>query len=130
MIDVRDIAAVAGAALTEDGHEGRVYEITGPEALTFSEVAEKLSSVLDRPVEYRDISMDEARKHMLDSGLPKWNVTAAMELIEDYRRGNGSRVTQTVKEVIGRDPYTYEQFARDHLDAFRQAMSESRGRRP
>jgi len=130
MIDVRDIAAVAAAALTEDGHEGRVYEITGPEALTFMDVAEKLSSVLDRPVEYGVISTEAARKRMLESGLPEWNVTGVIELVEDYRRGNGTKVTQTVRDVTGREPYTYEQFARDHVDVFREAMSESRGRRP
>jgi uncharacterized protein YbjT (DUF2867 family) len=129
MIDVRDIASVAAAALTEDGHEGRVYEITGPEALTFMEVAEKLSSVLDRPVEYREVSTEAARKRMLESGLPEWNVTGMIELVEDYRRGNGTKVTQTVRDVTGREPYTYEQFARDHVDVFREAMSESRGRR-
>jgi uncharacterized protein YbjT (DUF2867 family) len=120
MIDVRDIASAAAAALTEDGHEGRVYELTGPEALTFMEVAEKLSSVLDRPVE---------RKHMLESGVPEWRVTGLIELVEDFGRGNGTKVTQTVRDVTGREPYTYEQFARDHVDVFREAMSGSRGRR-
>jgi uncharacterized protein YbjT (DUF2867 family) len=129
MIDVRDIASAAAAALTEDGHEGRVYELTGPEALTFMEVAEKLSSVLDRPVEYTKVSTEEARKHMLESGVPEWRVTGLIELVEDFGRGNGTKVTQTVRDVTGREPYTYEQFARDHVDVFREAMSGSRGRR-
>ncbi len=62
VVDVRDIAEVAFAALTQSGHEGKSYELTGPQALTHAEVAEQLSIVLDRPIRFVNISPEEMRQ--------------------------------------------------------------------
>ena len=70
MVDARDVAAVAVAALTSDGHVGKTYTITGPEALSFQEVAQKLAAATGRPVTYQDVPLATVRQEMVAAGLP------------------------------------------------------------
>ena len=69
-VDVRDIAAVAAKALTSSGHEDKAYEMTGPEALSYADVAKKLSSALGREIKYVAITPEQQRAAMLQAGLP------------------------------------------------------------
>lgn len=118
IIDARDIARVASIALTNEGHEGRIYELTGPEALSYQEVAEKFSAVLGKEVRYIDVPMEAARQGMLDAGMQAWLADAIVELLEHYITGGAARVTETVKEVTGSEPTSFEQFVRDYGSAF------------
>ncbi|HSK38660.1 MAG TPA: SDR family oxidoreductase [Arenibaculum sp.] len=122
--DVRDIAAVAVAALTTPGHAGKDYDITGPEALTYAEVAEILSVPAGRPVAYIDAPVEVARDSMLGAGMPAWLTEAFLELFAIYRADMGSAVNGTIEQVLGRKPYDFKTFAADHADAFR-ASSQS-----
>lgn len=79
-IDTRDIAAVAAATLTQSGHEGKKYVLTGPEALSYYDVAAILSEVLGRHVEYVADSLDEARERMVRAGAPSWTIEGALAL--------------------------------------------------
>jgi uncharacterized protein YbjT (DUF2867 family) len=118
-VDVRDIAAVAVAALTGSGHEGKIYDITGSQALSNFEIADVLSSVTGRKVTYVPVSDDDARSGMRAAGMPEWLVEALLELIEIKREGYFQTISSDVEPVIGRKPITFEQFARDHVEAFR-----------
>ena len=118
-VDVRDIAAVAVAALTGSGHEGKIYDITGPEALSNFEIADILSSVTGRKVTYVPVSDDDARNGMSGAGMPDWLIGAMLELIEIKRAGYLQTISSDVEPVIGRKPITFEQFARDYVEAFR-----------
>ena len=118
LVDVRDIAAVAVEVLTRGGHEGRTYEITGPESLSDHDVAATLSSVLGKAVRYVDVPPAAARESMLKVGTPEWNARAVTELLEIFATGIAARTTDTVKAITGKDPITFEQFARDHAAAF------------
>src|SRR5262249_33674471 len=71
-VDVRDIAEVAALALTQSGHEGRTYDITGPQALTHFEMASLLSNVLGRPITYVDVPEAAMRDILLGLGMPEW----------------------------------------------------------
>jgi uncharacterized protein YbjT (DUF2867 family) len=108
MVDTRDVAAVAGAVLTENGHAGAHYDITGPEALSYGDVAARLSAALGREVEYVDAPDDAVRGALLGFGLDEWFVEALVGLYQDYRRsgtdGYASAVTDTVERVTGRPP--------------------------
>jgi uncharacterized protein YbjT (DUF2867 family) len=119
-IDTRDIAAVATVALTESGHEGEVYTLTGPEAPSYREATETLSRVLARPLTYVAETEDEAWVRLRRAGEPVWRI-AALLAIAAYQRAGGptEHVTQTVEELTGRAPQTFEQFARDHAADFR-----------
>ena len=121
-IDTRDIAAVAAAALVEDGHEGETYTLTGPEAVSYREATAIVSRVLDRDLEYRPQTPDEAWRRRRDAGQPVWLVAAQLA-IAGYQREEGAtaRTTNTVEEVTGRPPRSVQQFAEDHVDALRGA---------
>jgi uncharacterized protein YbjT (DUF2867 family) len=117
-IDVEDIAAVGATVLTSAGHEGKTYTLTGPELLTFAQVAEILSRVLGKPVRYVDIPRDTAKQAMLQMGMPEWYAEAISQLMDDLRDGKMARVTRDVEDVTGRPPRTFEQFAIEHREAF------------
>ena len=117
-VDARDVASVAFHALTEDGHEGKAYEITGPEALSYHDMARELSSALGREVEYVEVPIEVARAGMVGGGMPEWTADALVELFNFYKDGRADRVRDTVREVTGRDPITFAQFAKDYAQAF------------
>ncbi|WP_105967978.1 NAD(P)H-binding protein [Streptomyces geranii] len=106
VVDPRDVAAVAVAAMTGDAHDGRRYDLTGPELLTFAEQAAVLERVLERPVKTTDVSA-------LDQ-LPPEVITG----IGWARAGGAAYVTDHVARVLGRPAGTFEQWARDHRAAF------------
>lgn len=120
MIDTRDIAAVAAAVLTEDGHAGERYTLTGPEAVSYREVARAISEATDRPVRYVAETEDDAWRRLHGAGLPPWLIGAQLSLAAYQRAGGGTDViTDTVARLTGREPRTIRDFARDHAAAFR-----------
>jgi uncharacterized protein YbjT (DUF2867 family) len=121
MVDARDVAAVAVAALTSDGHGGKTYTITGPEALSFQEVAHKLAGATGRPVTYQDVSLATVRQEMVATGLPAWLVDVRMEFATALREGYAAAVTDTVQAVTGQPARTFDAFAREHAALFRGA---------
>lgn len=118
-VDVRDIAAVAVAALTETGHEGKVYELTGPEALTRREQVQKLAAAAGVDAEIIGVSNDQAREAMLGAGYPEYAVEGLIELnVHVYEPGYASALAGGVREATGHDPRGFEEFARDNAQAF------------
>ena len=125
MIDARDVAAVAARALSEERHEGKAHDLTGPEAISHRDVAGKLSAVLGRPVEHVEVSFEDAREAMVGSGMPQWLADALIELYEVRQAGYMAGVTSAVAEIIGQEPRSYEDFARDHEGALGRAPAGS-----
>lgn len=117
MADIRDIAAVCVEVLTGTGHAGRSYEITGPEILTFRDVAERFSSVLGRKIEYVPMSMDDFRKRMANVLAP-WHLDAVCALFQEIADVGLDHVTDTFRRLTGRDPRPVQQFIRDHMAVF------------
>jgi uncharacterized protein YbjT (DUF2867 family) len=117
-VDVRDIAAVAAVMLTEAGHEGKNYIITGPEALTHTEMAARLSEALGKQVRYVDVPYSVTRDALLQMRIPAWQVEGIIELNDMYKRGEAAGVTDTVRSVAKKEPITFAQFARDFSNAF------------
>lgn len=118
-VDVRDIAAVAVAALTEPGHDKKAYTLSGPEALAYSEMAEKISKAAGREVKYVDLPPDQLKQGMTSSGIPEGYADALLDLNRSYREGHAARVTNDIKQVTGRDPISFDQYARENAGAFR-----------
>jgi len=106
MVDTRDVAAVAALALTEPGYAGAHFDVTGPEALSYTDVAAKLTSVLGRRISYVGASDDAVRQALLGAGLTTWFAGALVGLYQDYRRsgtgGYAAQVTETVQRLTGR----------------------------
>jgi uncharacterized protein YbjT (DUF2867 family) len=116
-VDVRDIAAVAAVALTEPGHAGRTYTITGPAAITHGEIAATLTVALGRDITFVDAPA-EVFAEQLRGVLPPWQVDGLLEDYAHYARGEAAAVYPTVAEVTGQQPRDIGQFARDYADAF------------
>ena len=112
-VDVRDIAAVAVKALTESGHEGKAYDITGPEALTYEDVAAVLSDVLGRKITHINLPPADLKAGMLAAGIPGWMAEHLLDLQRHYREGKAAAVTDEVKTITGRDPIRFADFARE-----------------
>ncbi len=106
MVDTRDVAAVAAVALTRPGQAGAHYDVTGPEALSYADVAAKLTGALGRPVSYADVPDDAVRQALLGAGLTEWFAAALTGLYQDYRRsgtdGYAAQVSDTVPRLTGR----------------------------
>jgi uncharacterized protein YbjT (DUF2867 family) len=117
-IDVGDIAAVAATVLTEDGHAGRAYELTGPEPLTGHDIAAILSRATGRTIEYVDVPVAAARRSLTALGMPAAVVEGLLELAAVIRADRRAVVTSAVAQVTGIRPRSFERFVADHLDRF------------
>ncbi len=118
LVDTRDVAAAAVCALMEDGHGHRIYDLTGPEALSFDAVADAISQAIGRKVSYVHIPPEYAKKQIIADGVPRWLADDMIILFASFREGYGATVTNTVAEVTKRRPRTFRQFARDHARVF------------
>src|SRR5438309_2642399 len=119
-IDARDIAAVAAVALTAPGHEGKKYVLTGPEALSYGDVALVIGKAVGRPVEYVAESLEEARERLVRAGAPTWMIESTLALAA-YQRAGGptAEISKTIEEVLGRPPRSFAQFVKDYASVFR-----------
>ena len=124
MVDVRDVADVAVKVLTEDGHEGKTYTLTGPASISFHDVAAGLSKALGKQVNYVDVPIDAARQAMISMGLPEWIADAFGKYFEVFSEGYGDFTTLDVERVTGHPARSYETFARDFAGVFGGAIHQ------
>ncbi|TPI13656.1 SDR family oxidoreductase [Mesorhizobium sp. B4-1-3] len=117
-VAIEDIAKVACRLLLEGGHASESLDMTGPEALTMNEVAERISAATGRPVRYVPISWDERRSALLASGAPADFVDALDEQLRERLRRPKSRVHLATHEVFGIRPTSFAEFARTYARAF------------
>jgi uncharacterized protein YbjT (DUF2867 family) len=118
-IDVGDVAEVAAAILTGSGHEGAVYSLTGPEALSMTDVAEKLSTATGRTIQYVDVGPEQATAARLAAGMPPFAAEALAELFAERRKGKEAQVSPVVQAVLGRPATSFDEFAGRHAAVFR-----------
>jgi uncharacterized protein YbjT (DUF2867 family) len=124
-LDVRDIAVVAAKALRGGEHDGKTYELNGPEALTYLEVAQKISQHAGIAAKYVDIPVEAQRKAMLDQGMPEWQVTALLDLQEYYTGGKGGTVDGVLQRLLGRPPITMDKFLTEFAAEFRPQAAKA-----
>jgi uncharacterized protein YbjT (DUF2867 family) len=117
MVDTRDVAAVAAVALTEPGHAGAHYDVTGPAALSYADVAAKLTTAIGRPITYRAAPDEAVRQALLGAGLNHWFADALVGLYQDYRRsgtdGYAARLTDTVERLTGHPARSLDDLLRE-----------------
>lgn len=118
MIDVRDIADAAFATLTETGHEGKIYDLTGPQALTHTEAAQYLSEATGRKIAFVDIPPETMLDTLLSVHFPAWQAEGLLEDYAHYRRCEASVVASGVQDATGRSPRSFEAFAHDYAPMF------------
>lgn len=118
-IDARDVTEVLVREVLRDDIASSVCEITGPEALTYTQAAGIVGGVLGKKVHYVNVEPEVARSGMLSSGMDPWLVDAFLELFAIYRAGHGATVLSAELETAsGRPVRTLSRFAADHMNAF------------
>ncbi|MBJ7518520.1 MAG: SDR family oxidoreductase [Solirubrobacteraceae bacterium] len=123
LIHARDIAAVAARVLTEPGHEDRAYVLTGPDALTYAEIAETYAYTLARDARWEEVTLAEARRSMIDAGLQEALAAGYTEIQARYREGGiTAAVSPDVQRILGRAPRTFAAFVADHRARFADAV--------
>lgn len=117
LVDPRDIAEVAATVLTTDGHEGHGYPLTGPQALSARDRTAILAEIIGRPLTFVDIDVAEANEKWLQMGAPQELIDGVLEVLRSDP-GPWATVRPTVQELLGRPAKTFEEFVRDHKEAF------------
>jgi NAD(P)H dehydrogenase (quinone) len=117
-----DIADVATAVLTSDGHDGQTYDITGPEALTFEQMAAQLSAVTGRDITYVAETMEEARASRASYGAPEWEVEGWITSYAAVASGEFDVVSDTVERVAGHPPMTLIEYLRAHPEDYERLL--------
>lgn len=118
LVDARDVAEVAASTLSGDGHAGRAYTLTGPQALDHHEVAGILGEAAGRDVRYVPTGDEAMRERLLELGWPAGHADVVVEFFHAIRSGERSRVSGDVEEVLGRAPRSLEDFARENAEAW------------
>lgn len=112
-IDIDDIADVVVAALTDSRHDGELYEVTGPELLTFADVAGKLSEATGRRIEYTPITIDQFNDGLVEAGVPADFAKLLRYLFERMATGVNAYVADGVQRALGRAPRSFSAYAND-----------------
>jgi uncharacterized protein YbjT (DUF2867 family) len=118
MVDARDIGEVAAKILTQEGHEGKIYTLTGPAAISFHDVAAALSRALGKEVGYIPIPLEKAKGAMLSRGIPEWLADALNDYARAHSEGYSDWTTDEVERLTGLPATPYEKFANDFARAF------------
>ena len=112
-VDAEDIADVAVAALTEDGHAGQLYELTGPRLLTFAEAVEEISLASGREIRYVRISAEQFTSALRRDGVPPEVIELLTYLFTEVLDGRNARLTDGVRRALGREPRDFADYARE-----------------
>jgi uncharacterized protein YbjT (DUF2867 family) len=112
-VDADDIADVAVAALTEDGHVGELYELTGPRALTFEQAIDEIAEAAGREIRYVPVSIEEYTAAATEQGVPSDVVELLAYLFGEILDGRNAHTTDGVQRALGRDPKDFADYARD-----------------
>jgi uncharacterized protein YbjT (DUF2867 family) len=112
-VDADDIADVAVAALTEDGHVGQLYELTGPRLLTFAEAVEEIAKAAGREVRYVPVSISEHAAAAAEQGVPADVIDLLTYLFTEILDGRNARLADGVQRALGRAPRDFAEYARD-----------------
>jgi uncharacterized protein YbjT (DUF2867 family) len=118
MIDPRDLGAAGAAVLVGGDHAGRVYDLTGPEALSYREIAKPIADATGTPVEYVDVPPVAARESLVAMRAPDWLVDHLDGVFANVRANVYATTTDTVEELTGRRPRDLATFIAEHADAF------------
>jgi NAD(P)H dehydrogenase (quinone) len=113
-----DVAAAAAKVLTTDGHEDATYVLTGPEALSYADIAARFSAVFTWQVEYAQLPPQRERELLLANGRTPWEADGAIERFDWIRRGGADSVTGTVLELTGAGPRPLQEWLADSREAF------------
>lgn len=119
LVDVRDIAEAAVRVLTEPNHEGRSYALTGPESLSYRDLARELTRLLTRPIVYQPVTPAAVEQALCAAGVDAWQAHAVAEIQGAFADGAFAKPTENLGALLARPPHFFADFLRDHAAAFR-----------
>ena len=119
-IDIRDLSEAAALVLRDPALHGKTYDLSGPDAYTFPEIAGLLSRILGHDVTYVPVSPDERRAALLGSGVSEWFTELLLSLETSAEAGQVGTVTTTLKKLLGHEPWTVEEFLIENATRFRR----------
>jgi uncharacterized protein YbjT (DUF2867 family) len=111
-VDVDDVADVAAAALSEPGHEGELYELSGPRAITFREAVDTIAAASGRPVRFVPATLDQYRAALTAAGESEEIVGFLTYLFTEVLDGRNANPTDGVQRALGREPGDFADYAR------------------
>ncbi|MEZ4649399.1 MAG: NmrA family transcriptional regulator [Candidatus Eisenbacteria bacterium] len=112
-VDANDIADVASRALAEEGHEGEIYEVTGPRLLTFAEAVEEIAAATKRELRYEQVPVDSFVEGMRGLGIPADIVSLTRYLFETVLDGRNAQTTDGIRRALGRAPRDFSEYVRN-----------------
>ena len=116
-VDVDDIADVVVTALTERGYKDRLYEVTGPEAITFAQAVEVVSKAIGRPIQYVQIPAEQFEEGLRKEGLPDVEVQLFMELFTQILDGRNSQTASGIQDALGRPPKSFADYVKETAES-------------
>lgn len=119
LVDARDIAEAAVRVLTEPNHDRRAYALTGPESLSYRDLARELTRVLARPIVYQPVTPAAFEQAMCAAGVDAWLAHAVADIQAAFASGAFAKPSEDLGELLARPPHHFTDFLRDHLAAFR-----------
>jgi uncharacterized protein YbjT (DUF2867 family) len=119
-IDVRDLSEAAALVLRDPALHGKTYDLSGPDAYTFPEIADLLTTILGHEVTYLPVSPDDRRSALLDTGVTQWFAELLLSLETSAEAGQIGTVTTTLKHLLGHKPRTVEEFLIENATRFRR----------
>ncbi|TDD35435.1 NAD(P)H-binding protein [Saccharopolyspora elongata] len=111
-VDAEDIAEVAVAVLTEDGHAGKVYEVTGPRLITFAEAIGEIAAATGREIEYLPVTVEQFSAGMVEQGVPAEVVAMLGHLFTEVLDGRNAHLADGVRRALGREPRDFRDYAK------------------
>jgi uncharacterized protein YbjT (DUF2867 family) len=116
--DIRDVGEVIVKVLTESQHNGKVYMMTGPDLITFHTIADIFTQVLRRKISYVDGDVTAYQNRLRSAGLAEWRIAAVCDEFRAISEGIIDHTTNTIKELLGKDPTSLAQYIEDNRDLF------------
>ena len=121
-VDIDDIAEIVTASLTQEGHKGQLYEVTGPELLSFAQLADSFSELLNRNIEFQEISLTEFQSRLTAASVHQDTVGALTYLFTEVLDGRNEFLTNGVQQALGRAPKSFRQYIADNMAFFRETQ--------
>lgn len=118
LVDARDVGAIAARVLTEDGHAGKIYTVTGASKVTQNEVARVIGNAIGKEVKYVAVPDEAAHQAMTGMGLPAWLADDLVGMAAIQRAGHGTEIDTTGEQILGRSMRTIDDFIQDHAFLF------------
>ncbi|GHO47063.1 SDR family oxidoreductase [Ktedonospora formicarum] len=122
-IDVHDLVKVFHVVLTTEGHEGKMYELSGPDSMTMNDIAAQLSKALGRTIHYVNVTPEQERQQLVSFGMPEQLADAVNELYSERRKGSESNILLETQKLFGIRPTTFAEFVAQHVEIFQRTQT-------